>query len=493
MNRCPIVVLCFWGSSLAVPAAAQGSLVHDAHAIVNVKIVVGDGTVIDRGRVVVRDGVVEIVDDRTNAPPDALVFDATGLTVYPGFIDAFAAAGVRGSDLVGEGAPFDATAAASARMRETHRKGIRPDLSAVDALDLSDEISNPRRQAGFTHATFAPSPAILGGRAALADLSGGPRRDVLLRLDVAMAAELRAPAGEGYPGSTMGAIAQLRQALYDADWYRRAWKAHRDRPRELPAPPIDIVLASLEPVLERGLPIVFTANTKTEILRALRFAEETNTRPWIAGGTGAWECASVLTQKGIPVLLTLDFGAEPKDPKPPTSRGAPESAPESGPASRPDSTWPNPDELPARAREERMRRYRERVANAAALVKAGVQVAITTAGTKGGADFHAALAKAVEAGLAREAALDALTRVPADLLGAGSELGRIAPGRRAAFSVVKGSIGDKEFVVRALFVGVKRFDYEEDGSEAPASGPASGRRRPRDGNFEGEAFEGDVR
>jgi imidazolonepropionase-like amidohydrolase len=503
---------------LCVLSLFQGSRVPETHAIVNAKIVLGDGTTIEKGRVIIRDGRIAAADAGTETPPDALVYDAAGLTVYPGFVDGFVTSGLKINEIVSEGTARDATTAAFATMRETHRKGIRPDISAVESLEVTDEVANARKQAGFAAAFFAPPGPGVSGRASLADLSGNARRDALLRADLAMIAELSPPPGDGYPGSTMGAIAQFRQVIYDADWYRKSWKAHQEHPAQIKAPPTDPILAALEPILDRAMPVVFVANETRDILRSITVAEELGLRPWIAGGMAAWKCAPMLAQKQIPVLLSLNFGAEPKDPRPPRDGKKTESAPESKPAaepraesqskaesgaaeskadSKPDSKtasrpeearWPNPDAMPERAREERKRRYDERLANAGILVKAGVKVVFTTAGLRGAGDFHGALQKAVEKGLSKEAALAALTTNAAEVFGAGESIGKIAVGRPAYLTIAKGNLGEKDFKIRAMFVADKRIEYDDDG-EAPSSSPAPGGRRrgPREDQENGGA------
>src|SRR4051794_22346621 len=57
-------------------------------AIKDARIVVAPGKTIERGTIVFRDGRVEAVGANVVPPPDALVEDGRGLTVYPGFIDA---------------------------------------------------------------------------------------------------------------------------------------------------------------------------------------------------------------------------------------------------------------------------------------------------------------------------------------------------------------------------------------------------------------------
>src|SRR6185436_1641868 len=61
----------------------------DTYAITNVRIVPVSGPVIDRGTVVVRNGLIAAVGATVSAPPDARVIDGAGLTVYPGLIDSY--------------------------------------------------------------------------------------------------------------------------------------------------------------------------------------------------------------------------------------------------------------------------------------------------------------------------------------------------------------------------------------------------------------------
>ncbi len=57
------------------------------YAITNAKIVTASGPTLEKGTVVMRDGVIEDVGPLVAAPADALIVDGTGLVVYPGLID----------------------------------------------------------------------------------------------------------------------------------------------------------------------------------------------------------------------------------------------------------------------------------------------------------------------------------------------------------------------------------------------------------------------
>src|SRR5258708_34936691 len=60
----------------------------DIYAITNAKIVTVSGPVIERGTIVIRDGLIAAVGEKVSVPADARVIDGTGLTVYPGLVYA---------------------------------------------------------------------------------------------------------------------------------------------------------------------------------------------------------------------------------------------------------------------------------------------------------------------------------------------------------------------------------------------------------------------
>src|SRR5688572_756103 len=70
-----------------IPVSAQMPARAPRYAITNAKIVTVAGPVIDKGTVVMRDGVIEEVGAAVAVPADAVVVDGSGLVVYPGLID----------------------------------------------------------------------------------------------------------------------------------------------------------------------------------------------------------------------------------------------------------------------------------------------------------------------------------------------------------------------------------------------------------------------
>ena len=146
------IVSVFSGGLLSIygakQAQAQTSSVNSVFAIVGARIEIGNGKVIEKGTVLLRDGLIEAVGTDVKVPPEAEIIKGDGLTVYPGFIDTHVTRGITVPDAqpVQDVAP-DVSAGASPAMREANRKGIRPELRAGDYLTLTDDLARPPARA----------------------------------------------------------------------------------------------------------------------------------------------------------------------------------------------------------------------------------------------------------------------------------------------------------------------------------------------------------
>src|SRR5688572_4806447 len=103
LTGCAVLILAVWVVQLSRPVARGQALPSTTppeglrentpaiHALVNAKLVLAPGRVIERGTLVVREGVIVAIGATGDvAPPaDARVWDLTGKTVYPGLIDAY--------------------------------------------------------------------------------------------------------------------------------------------------------------------------------------------------------------------------------------------------------------------------------------------------------------------------------------------------------------------------------------------------------------------
>ncbi|MGH9883365.1 MAG: hypothetical protein ACRD6N_18165, partial [Pyrinomonadaceae bacterium] len=224
----------------AIPfTRAQRSAIN-TYAITNARIVTLAGAVIVRGTVVIRDGLIVSVGANVTAPPDARVIDGTGLTVYPGLIDASTSLGIpepspTPTPASGGGGGFFAAqlrapAPVATGLNSTQVPGLQPEVRAEDVIRTGGDQIESARNAGITAALTAPRGGIWMGQSALINLAGNTPQEMLLRSPVAMHVGFT-PLRGSYPGSLMGVFATLRQMMLDAQRYREARQIYERTPR----------------------------------------------------------------------------------------------------------------------------------------------------------------------------------------------------------------------------------------------------------------------
>jgi imidazolonepropionase-like amidohydrolase len=427
----------------------------DVYAITNARIVTVSGPVIERGTVVVRDGLIAAVGASVATPPDARAIDGTGLTVYPGLIDASttlaiprptpspspAGSGGGGGGFAGL---FGQTAPSAVSPNSTQLPGLQPEILASDIIRPGGAEIEAARSAGLTAAQTAPRGNVFLGQSAVINLAGDTPQQMIVRTPVALYVGLN-PIGQGqYPGSLMGVFSSVRQMLLDARRFREANEIYERSPRGLRRPEQDKSLAALLPVLARQVPVVMQADRAREIERALDLAQEFNLLLVVNGGLEADKVSARLKAANVPVLLSLNF---PKR----TAAAAPEADPE-----------------PLRVLRERV----EAPKTAGRLAAAGVRFAFQSGGMTTIADFLSNASKAVEAGLSRDDAVRALTLRPAEILGVSNQLGSIEVGKIANLTVTRGDIFDKNRRIAHVFIDGRQMELRP-AATAGATGGAT--------------------
>ncbi len=497
---------------------------------------------IDKGRIIGVGTGTPIDGIPANAEP----FDATGMIIYPGFIDANTHLGMTKAEPsddeqsrvedenpdVRQG-PQSATVQAYRRLMHPRwrvaemydpisgggsapaaprggggggRGGRDEAPSAPDEKDIRAE----HRSAGFTAALVSPKPVILSGVSAVVSLGDLPVRRSILSADFAQHSAFVTGIDRGdfaaafdrprYPTTTMGAMAAFRQIFLDAEWQRRLadWRTGDPVSRRIP---FDPDLDAINDLYERNkgfvradaLPVVFVANSENEIHRALDMAAEFKLTPIIAGAREGWKVASRLKQLNVPVIVSLKWSEDPEEtsknrkaekPKPESGRSENESAKSTQPGKKKlfDDEWETQAWEPAKVFDEKKRLWGEEVDNLKRLNESGVTVAIGTFELKSVADAMKNLQKAIERGLPEQVALAALTTTPATLLKQQASLGEIAIGKSANLTMFSKPIADKEAKVRGVFVDGKHFDIDDKGPD----GGAMGRGRRGSGGRRGD-------
>ena len=293
------------GSSQAAPAteppAGLRETSHDVHAIVGATIVVSPERTIDRGTLVIRDGVIAAVGPKVAPPADARVWDATGKTLYPGLIDAYGELSAEAS----QAGTKDGTGAGY------WNANIVPQVQAGLHYASDSGTNKKLRSQGITARLVAPSVGIIKGTSTLVSTGDGSPREVILKDPVALHVKLSPNRGvRGYPNSPMGAFTLVRQAFYDAGWYGQAWEAFQQN-AELERPERSEALAVLGRYLGRKPPVVIDATDELYFLRADRIGKEFNLNVIVRGSGHEYRRLEDIKATGLAVIVPLDFAKPP--------------------------------------------------------------------------------------------------------------------------------------------------------------------------------------
>ena len=237
----------------------RGGLVHDA--------VHRDACKAD---ILLADGKIAAIGTDLTAPADAVVFDADGLDVFPGFVDAHTHIGLDGYGIGYEGCDYN-------EMNDIWT----PQLRAIDGINPRDPSLADARKAGVTCVCTGPGSANVLGGTFLAMKTVGERVDnMIVRDPVAMKCAFGENPKRCYrdkcDSTRMSTAAFLRGALMQARDYGARKQAANGDVTKMPA--YNQKLEALLPVLAREIPLKAHAHQANDIFTALRIAREFNLR-----------------------------------------------------------------------------------------------------------------------------------------------------------------------------------------------------------------------
>lgn len=429
MNRTILLLLLFLG---AVGVQANPP---SAFAIRGARVVTVSGPVLEKGTVLIRDGLIQEVGANVNVPADAWVIDGQGLVVYPGLIDSLSTLGLpdaapapaassRRSTPGTPAAPSPAAPQTAPARGPEDRPSTTSWVRAADLISPSDRRIESARNAGFTNAVTFPARGIFAGQGAIIELAGERAGDMVVSTPAGMYLTVDGAGFSSYPGSLMGVMAYIRQVYIDAAYYKTAKQDYAGHVNGTKRPAYD---RALEGVLECPR-ILLPAVRSVEIERMLKFSSELKTPTVLYGGHEAYRDAGLLRKTGTPLLVSLK--------------------------------WPERqrDEDPERTDSLRTLELREQAPSApAALAKAGCRFAFYTDGVAG-RDLRTAIKRALDAGLSPADAVRAFTLSPAEIYGVADRLGSIDKGKIANLVVTDGELFQEKTKVKYIFVDGAKYE-----------------------------------
>jgi len=385
------------------------------------------GPSLEQATILFEKGKITAVGTDVKLPAQVERIDVSGKHVYPGMIDPYSQLGLVEIPAV----------RAMVDMSEVGT--FNPNVKAWVAFHSESELIPVTRANGVLFALTAPTGGVVPGLSAVMQLDGWTYEDMALKAPVALHIEwpLMSPQG----GLTDDArqkqlkkrddtLRQLHELFEQARHYRLSKQAHEpaatpekkktlEQTEAAAAFRHNVRLEALLPVLAGDVPVMVTADDQRQIQAAISFALRERIKLILHGGYDAAECAELLKEHRIPVILDGVHRLPLRD----------------------DDPYDAPYTLAKR------------------LQQAGVTFCISSSDRTANLrnlPYHAAAAAAH--GLPADDALKSITLYPAQILGVADRIGSLEAGKDASLIVTTGSPLDIRTRIEAAFVQGRRVD-----------------------------------
>ena len=400
---------------------------HGYYAFTNATIVKDAATTLSGATLVIKDGKIVTVGTNIKVPAGAVEVDCKGKYIYPSFIDIYADYGTsQPQQQQGGGSPFSRTPQIASATKGPYgwNQAIKSEADAYKVFVVDEAKAKTLREAGFGTVLSHVRDGIARGTGALVTLATGSENKVILK-DRASAhySFSKGSSTQSYPSSMMGTIALLRQTYLDAQWYKTK-------------PATEGLNVSLQSFNEaQALPQVFEAGDKWNGLRADRIGDEFGVQYIIKGGGNEYQRIKEMKGTGATFILPLNYpqAMDVEDPN--------------------DARFVSLTD---------MKHWELAPTNPAAFEKAGIPFCLTTSDLRDVKSFTTALRSALNYGLSETAALTALTKTPATILGVYDQVGSIDAGKWANFLITSGPIFNEKTTIYQNWVQGTKYSVKDD-------------------------------
>ncbi|KQC28568.1 amidohydrolase family protein [Flagellimonas eckloniae] len=373
-------------------------------AFINAKIFITPTQVVDNGTLLIQNGKVVQVGKTVTIPKNTVIEDLKGKSIYPSFIDVFSNFGVK--------LPEKAKTSGRSAQYESSREGfywndhIMPENNAISSFNYDNKKAAELRKAGFGVVNSHIHDGIARGTGVLVALNDAATESKRILEDKSaqyFSFKKSIAKAQSYPTSLMGATALMRQLYHDMDWYSKNSIDTKDR--------------ALDALLEnKGLIQIFAAGNNGNVMRADKIGDQFGIQYAILAGGDEYENITDIKATNAKLIVPLNF-------------------PKAYDVS-------NPYEAQYVALKD-MRHWNLAPSNPKVLEENSIQFSLTLHDLKSPGDFKAQLMKAIDHGLSKTKALEALTTVPSSILGKSNSIGSLQPGRQANFLITSGDIFEK--------------------------------------------------
>ena len=386
-------------------------------AFTNAKIYVSPTQIIEKGTLIIQNGKVISSGITIPIPKNCTTINLEGKSIYPSFIDIYTSFGIEKPKKIAslDGDPAYDTK----RLGYYWNESIKPETNAFENFNYDQTKAEELLKAGFGVVGSHVQDGVARGTGTLIALNNSDKSVRLLSNKISnhFGFTRSVTTNQAYPSSLMGMMALLRQMYLDMNWYKNGNSKTKD--------------ASLEALLNNGkLVQIFTTEDKLNSLRASKIAKEFGLNYVLKGSGNEFERVEEIKNTNSKFIIPINF---------------------------PEAYDVSNSFLADQIDLSDLRFWNQAPTNLKVLSENKVVFALTTDKLKKVEDFRTNLLKAIKYGFDKTKALEALTTIPASIIGKSDEIGSLKTGSYANFIIASGEIFDEKTIVYENWVQGSKF------------------------------------
>jgi imidazolonepropionase-like amidohydrolase len=396
------------------------------YAFTGATIVKDPATTITNGTLIIKDGKIVAIGQGLKVPASAIEIKADGKYIYPSFVDIYSDYGTPAQQPRQGGFNYYAPSQLTSNTKGAYgwNQAVRPEVETYKVFAADAVKAKALRDLGFGTVLTHVKDGIARGTGSVVTLADENENFAMLKERASAHYSFdKGSSTQTYPSSMMGSIALLRQTYLDAQWYKT--KPAKEG--------VNISLASWND--NQGLPQIFEANDKWNDLRADRIGDEAGVQYIIKGGGNEYQRIDDIKGTKATFILPLNF---------------PQAMDVEDPA---DARFVSLSDL---------KHWELAPTNPAVFEKAGIPFCLTAADLRDVKSFLTNIRTAINYGLSEKAALMALTKTPAEVLGISNLVGSLEAGKLANFLVTSGPIFNERTTIYQNWIQGKKHNVKDE-------------------------------
>ncbi|MBL0304026.1 MAG: amidohydrolase family protein [Cytophagaceae bacterium] len=417
-----LVFLSLWFSSFAqttVPVNGVRDKRPEYSLFKNATLHVDSKTTISGGWILIKGDRILKVGKDFEIPKGTMIYDLTGKHLYPSFIDLDSDYGMPEIRRQRPTNFYETQFNSQKEGAYSWNQALKPEVNAADLFKIDEKAASEFRKIGFGAVVSHSKDGIARGTSALISLAGGTEKESLLKSQVAAHYSFeKGSSTQSYPVSLMGSVALLRQAIYDSKWYMAGGSISE---RNL----------SFEAMAKNlSLPSIFHGKSLLDELRAEKIGKEFGIKFIQKSGGDEYRRIDEIKKLNSHIIGTVNF------PK----------------------ALDVEDPLDAdRVSLEDLKHWEMAPANLAKLAENQINFSISASDLIDKNSFLANVQKAINYGLDKNLALEALTSSPAKALKIDDQVGSLKTGLFANFIISTEEIFDPKSKIVENWIQGKKY------------------------------------